>query len=85
MTASGMKFHERLMRLARRVAPIRFRRRRKIPENEPPAGPKLIVGRGLRRRRPQRTSLREYAQMLFWTLVILGLWSLWNYGVWGWR
>lgn len=64
------------------MAPIRFRRRRETPENEPAAGPKLVVGRGLRRRRTRRTPLRDYIQMLFWTLVVLGIWSLWT-TVWG--
>ena len=43
MTASGIKFHERLMRLARRVAPIRVRGRRPVPGSEKPAGPKLVL------------------------------------------
>ncbi len=83
MTASGIKFHERMMRLARYVAPIRIRGRRKVPRRERPVGPKLVVGRGLRRRRPPRMTLREFFEILVWTLVVVGLWSLWNYGVWG--
>ena len=72
------------MRLARRVAPFRTHPRRKTPDREPPAGPKLVAGRGLKRRRPRRESVRHYLRILFWTLVVLCIWELWNYAVWGW-
>ena len=72
------------MRFARPVAPIRVRGRRPVPGSEKPAGPKLVSGRGLRRRRERRMSLRDFLEIQFWTPVLLGLWSLWNYVIWGW-
>ncbi|MHC4225355.1 MAG: hypothetical protein ACYSX0_09735 [Planctomycetota bacterium] len=82
MTASGLKFWERMMRLSRTTAPHRRRPRRKVPDHEEPAGPKLIPGRG--RPRPREESWRHILELVFWTLVVYALWSLWNYGVWGW-
>lgn len=77
-------FTERITRLARRVAPFRKQPRRKAPDREPPAGPKLAASRGLKRRRPRRESVRHYLTILFWTLVVLCIWEVWNYAVWGW-
>ena len=85
MTASGVYFARRMMRLAGRVAPFRKRPRRKVPESEEPAGPKLVVGRGWHRTRPKRTSASEYCRIVFWTLAIYGLWTLWHYMIFGWR
>ena len=85
MTASGVYFARRIMQLARRCAPLPLcRRRRKLPDRETPVGPKLVVGRGRRRRRVRPTTFREYCRIVVWTVVIVGLWMLWNRIVWGW-
>ena len=84
MTASGVKFAERMMRLARTVAPRRRRPRREIPKNERPVGPRLEVGRGYGRARPREESWKEVAEIPVWSLVLYALWSLWNYAIWGW-
>ena len=43
-----------------------------------------MVGRGRRFRRVRRTRVRDIAEVVFWTLVVYGVWMAWNYGVWGW-
>ena len=71
-------FHERMMRLLRRVAPIRVRGHRKVPEDEQPAGSRLIRGRG--RGRPRRygdASVRLVLTLAFWTAVVLAVWLRW--------
>ena len=82
MTASGVKWSERMMSLARRCAPLRLRGRRKVPEHEKPCGPPLVPGRGRRRYRP--TTAKEYLEIVFWTFVVYAAWVGWNYWIWGW-
>ncbi len=81
MTASGVKWSERMMRLARYTAPFRHRPKRRIPAVERPVGPKLEVGRG--RPRPRRESWTHIAGIVFWTLVVLAGWYVYSWVVWG--
>lgn len=50
LTGTGMRYVERIERLSDRIN-HRRRRRRRVPEDEEPAGPRLVKGRGYRRRR----------------------------------
>ena len=76
MAFGPIGFARRIMRLCRRVAPFRRRReRRRPPQDEQPAGPKLIPGRGLQRRRKRTMSKADFFEILFWTLIGLAVWT----------
>ena len=65
------------MGLAGRTAPIP-RARHRLPRGIP------LLRTSLPRRRRRKESWKHYAAIVFWTVVVLGGWSLWNHVVWGW-
>ena len=79
---------KRILHLSQRTAPFKkrgwhaLRPRDEEPPDAAPARPGPVPGRG--RRRTHRTTFREIARICFWTLVVYGLWMLWNHAVWGW-
>ena len=75
MTTRGIGFSERIQRLLNRVA---ARRRATAAERA------RIRAERRRGRVVKRGDWRELLEILFWTLVVVAGWMLWNRGIWGW-
>jgi hypothetical protein len=75
MTASGIGFARRMHNLAARTRPSR----RALP-----TAAERARFRARRRRGRHYGPVRHLIETVVWTLVVLALWSLWNFGIWGW-
>jgi hypothetical protein len=72
-----MGFSRRVHNLAVSTRPARLRRA---------TAAERVRFRARRRRSRGRYygPVRHMVETVVWTLVVLALWSLWNYGIWGW-